>query len=168
MFAHVRTLLLGAALTISSVSALAAQDRPTMTLAGPGGRLGAPCSGFAFGATVARDASGNIYTAGLPHVTRVSPDSPASDAGFMVGDTIVTFDGRLGTAPGALKLPEPGTQVVVKIKRGAKDTTLTLTAGRMADAGASGLTYDAAAPATGGVSSERLRCASSKRTESRP
>jgi membrane-associated protease RseP (regulator of RpoE activity) len=155
MFSNLRVLTLSTTCLVLS-AALASAQRSGLAIPGPGGALNAPCTGFGFGATVLPGATGDVISTSLPHITRVADASPAAAAGFQVGDTIVAFAGRAGNTRGALKLPEPGTTVDVKIKRGVVDTTLKLTVGKMADAGESGLAYDPQASTAGGAPGRRI------------
>ena len=72
-------------------------------------------------------------------VVGVTEGSPAADAGLLVGDIVVDFDGQPLGSPedllGLLSADRIGRQVPVRVRRGAESLTLQVTVGERPDAG---------------------------------
>lgn len=90
------------------------------TYANPEASTREPRWGFATGM---RPGPGNAYT--HPYVWLVVPGSAAETAGLMVGDTILSIDGR-DIRYGPFFLVEvPGTRYVMLVRRGTEELELT-------------------------------------------
>ena len=70
-------------------------------------------------------------------VSQVMPDSPAEQAGFMVGDVVVRFNGQeigqSGQLPQVVGLLAPGTRAEAEVVRNGKSKTLKVTVGELPD-----------------------------------
>lgn len=68
-------------------------------------------------------------------VSQVMPDSPAEQAGFMVGDVVVSFNGQeigqSGQLPQIVGLLAPGTRAEAEVVRNGKSKTLKVTVGEL-------------------------------------
>ena len=68
-------------------------------------------------------------------VSQVMPDSPAQQAGFMVGDVVVRFNGEeighSGQLPQIVGLLAPGTRAEAEVVRNGKSKTLKVTVGEL-------------------------------------
>jgi S1-C subfamily serine protease len=70
-----------------------------------------------------RPGPGNVYT--HPYVWLVIPGSAAEAAGLMVGDTILSIDGRDARYGIAFPVQVAGTRYVILVRRGAEELELT-------------------------------------------
>jgi C-terminal processing protease CtpA/Prc len=75
-----------------------------------------------------RGADGNVRMRDYPSVKAVVAGSPAARAGLRVGDLIVSSNGRDGRTPPLFEGIRPGTQVVLRIRRGDDEREITFVA----------------------------------------
>jgi S1-C subfamily serine protease len=81
-----------------------------------------PVTGFTFGM---RPGQGNSYT--YPFVESIVPGSAAEAAGLMVGDTIISVDGRDMLHGQLFPVKVPGTRYVMLVRRGSEEMEIVYT-----------------------------------------
>jgi membrane-associated protease RseP (regulator of RpoE activity) len=80
--------------------------------------------GFAWGMST-RPGPDHSPTFGHPYVTVVVPGSNAARAGLVVGDTIVSVNGRDTRQPPLFPVRRAGTEYVLLVRRGGEERELT-------------------------------------------
>lgn len=70
--------------------------------------------------------SGNGTTFGYPHVVALSPGGSGERAGLMVGDSIISVNGRDGRQVPVFPNRTPGARYVVRVRRGGEEREVVL------------------------------------------
>lgn len=119
-------LCIGFAFSAKSVAAQGATTLTTESKRAVGAGRGL---GFTYGwkgEDMGRNAEGKLDMRNPPTIRQVLPDSPAARAGLQAGDVIVSVNGRDGRNPPLFNDFQPGSKVVLRIRRGDDEREIAL------------------------------------------